>query len=161
MREWFVTGRQVRFLNLSRRLKERGYEPGLLSDTNKVRSCMLSRRYLVSSGGVDSMSFTPSSARPTVWETLHELFTDEQMHPHSWQGVFFNRKAAGGQKALECRAGTQEPRLIFTYPSGRVVLAADRGHVPCHFVSTFSQYVMGRLKEQVYIVYRVPGTKLA
>lgn len=82
------------------------------------------------------------------------------MYSHSWQGVFFNKKAAGSQKALEWHAGTQEPRLIFTYPSGRVVLAADPRHVPSHFVSTFSQYVMGRLKEQVYIVYRVPGTKL-
>lgn len=100
------------------------------------------------------MSFTCSSPRPTVWETLHELFTEL---------TSASTQLARGllqQKALEWHAGTQEPRLILTYPSGRVILAADPGHVPRHFVSTFSQYVTGRLKEQVYIVYRVPGTKL-
>lgn len=82
------------------------------------------------------------------------------MHPHSWQGVFFNRKAAGGQKTLEWHAGTQEPRLIFTYPSGRVILAADPTSCPQPLRVYLFSYVMGRLKEQVYIVYRVPGTKL-
>lgn len=44
--------------------------------------------------------------------------------------LFFSRMVAVDQKALECHAGNQEPRLVLICPLGIVVLAADPDQVP-------------------------------
>lgn len=66
-----------------------------------------------------------------MWEPFYQLFAEgTNTSVVLARGSSYTEMVAVGQEALEWYAGNREPRLVFMYTWGRVVLAAGPGQVP-------------------------------